>query len=623
MPSGKQKKGKGKRAGGLEWIGARLAPPLKVEREGGAYRPHALIWLEWPTGVIVGMEVVPPEEGPEALGHLLVRSMDSPHHGEPRRPGRLRVADADTAEGVRKAVGEDIPIRVAPTPEMEAVQRSMNDFMGAGSRAEQEESYLDGEDVSPELIANLFEAAATLFRIQPWLIATDDQVIRMDIPALGVEGACISIIGELGESLGLLVFPSLEGYETFFQLSVEGLDRDNPDFGTSWLALNFERGADLPDTMRREVAAHGWPVVQADAYPEVVRYERDQPRAPVRAIDIHIMTACALALVKFMALHKKIFDLEKLVPITASFTGPGGISTHLTAPYAEILSNDDWMDEAEGPEQEYIVKLIRFARERFGPLWEHLILDFTDAEAYAGLIGPWSLFDVHVKDRPLACWYMETGGAEMTSFETAFTEAQLAAWLSVWEVTDVAPGGWIALRDLLTDKVRAVQDKALAPRVVRRDNLLARVMRFDGAHVFAGRHPHLLPPEPAAEVVRLAKGRLGRVRAVPVDRLRRRGFSTYLLHKWDEHCELFDLMLATEPEPGLPRRATERVAYYEAWPDRPLTALKEKTPREAARRAQGRREVDVLVKALENSELRQEGGPAFDFTQMRRTLKLD
>jgi len=46
-------------------------------------------------------------------------------------------------------------------------------------------------------------------------VADDDQVLRVDIPQLGVEGACLSIIGALGESFGITLFPSHGGHEAF------------------------------------------------------------------------------------------------------------------------------------------------------------------------------------------------------------------------------------------------------------------------------------------------------------------------------------------------------------------------------------------------------------------------
>ena len=53
--------------------------------------------------------------------------------------------------------------------------------------------------------------AADLYRSAPWESACDDQILRDDIPDLN-EGACLSIIGALGESLGFVLFPSEKGY---------------------------------------------------------------------------------------------------------------------------------------------------------------------------------------------------------------------------------------------------------------------------------------------------------------------------------------------------------------------------------------------------------------------------
>lgn len=81
-------------------------------------------------------------------------------------------------------------------------------------------------------------------------------MLRLDIPELGVEGACVSVIGALGQSVGLIIFPSLVAFESFLDAMEESRPAaETPDLGTSTLALNFERGADLPARMRREAAA--------------------------------------------------------------------------------------------------------------------------------------------------------------------------------------------------------------------------------------------------------------------------------------------------------------------------------------------------------------------------------
>lgn len=63
--------------------------------------------------------------------------------------------------------------------------------------------------------------------------------------------------------------------------------------------------------------------------------------------------------------------------------------------------------------------------------------------------------------------------------------------------------------------------------------------------------------------------------------------------------------------------------YYTDWLDQGLPALGGLTPREAVGTARGRGAVDVLLKEMENHEQRSAGLDAFDFTHLRRELRLD
>ena len=63
--------------------------------------------------------------------------------------------------------------------------------------------------------------------------------------------------------------------------------------------------------------------------------------------------------------------------------------------------------------------------------------------------------------------------------------------------------------------------------------------------------------------------------------------------------------------------------HYADWAAHPLPALGGRTPRDAARTAQGRQDLDVLLKTMENQERRFAGADAFDFSGLRRELGLE
>lgn len=86
-----------------------------------------------------------------------------------------------------------------------------------------------------------------------------------------------------------------------------------------------------------------------------------------------------------------------------------------------------------------------------------------------------------------------------------------------------------------------------------------------------------------------------------------------------------------EPTPAIPPELEAEALgkyyeeHYRAWPDTPLPALGNRTPRRAARLKTWRPRVIALLKMLENhsERLRREGRPAYDFSWMWDELGLD
>jgi hypothetical protein len=104
----------------------------------------------------------------------------------------------------------------------------------------------------------------------------------------------------------------------------------------------------------------------------------------------------------------------------------------------------------------------------------------------------------------------------------------------VWEVIEVHPGESLTLRDQLSHEVRLVHEILGSRTLLPRDAVLARVVEYGEVSLLCGLHPHILPPTEAGEVVRRARSRLRRKRAVPVERLRDEKLGRYLIARWEE-----------------------------------------------------------------------------------------
>ena len=268
-----------------KWIGGRLSPPIFLHDREEPYRPELVIWLAASSGLVVGQDAVAPEDAEGAVARALLAALDRPLAGPKHRPDVIRVAGHALAAEVRAAVADTIPVIVAPVPELDTVVKGLIEWM---PDTDEGDSYFEGGRIPPEVVAELFTAAAHLYRTAPWKVVADTQVIGMDVPALGVEGACVSVLGHLGANLGVLICPSLAGYEAFGRTAAGGaLEGDGPvDLGTHSLSLNFVRGADLPGSMRREAATHAWPVAGPDAYPLAMGVERDGAFRPLVPRDL-------------------------------------------------------------------------------------------------------------------------------------------------------------------------------------------------------------------------------------------------------------------------------------------------------------------------------------------------
>ena len=343
-PAADRRRGPGQAQLFREWIGGRLSTPFFVHERGEPCRPDIVLWVELPDGLVVGQSMVMPGDADGAVARTLRSALTQPLVGSPRRPDLIRVADADTAAEVRAEVAGAIPVDIAPTPELQELIEHLVASMPADAGSEP--SYFASGRVSPAAVEKLFTACAHLFAVKPWTVADDTQAIRMDIPALDVDGACVSVIGGLDGCPGVSIFPSVDGLERFLEVAA-GLLEEGALPGTELLSLIFEPAAELPPSMRREAMEHGWPVAGPDAYPSVVRMEPDGAPRPLVERDIEIVTAAARSLSALFARHPAVFESDSPDPVCESYYDDDR-EVRLTFPYEAAADFD--LTRSAGPE---------------------------------------------------------------------------------------------------------------------------------------------------------------------------------------------------------------------------------------------------------------------------------
>ncbi|HEX2833172.1 MAG TPA: hypothetical protein VHW00_09165 [Thermoanaerobaculia bacterium] len=301
----------------LEWLGGRYAlPDFFAESE----LREVVLWLEMPTGVMVSAMLLTGED--VSIAETLVNTMKEPMHGQPRRPSRIRVADAAVAEELREAAGS-IPVKVAPVPELDA---AFEDFCSVLGEEEPEPSYLNAGDA--RLIGEFFVAAGQFFRAAPWNVVFDKHLMGVDIPQYGVEGGVLTIIGAAGENFGLLLFRSIEDFEAF-----NHQERREPEFDPILRSMTFVDREMLPLSMLEEVEQHDWPLVTPQSYPTFFAVDADLEALDVSERDVEILIASARAFLAFFAKHPSIFNEDNPEVVQFSMTDDRDVTVTITAPY--------------------------------------------------------------------------------------------------------------------------------------------------------------------------------------------------------------------------------------------------------------------------------------------------
>jgi hypothetical protein len=311
-------------AAGGELIAVRRQVPAWV-MDPEPYRPELVLLMDPVTGLVVNLNTFKPSEPVEAFaGWIADQAAGLPRHVERRR---LRINDHELAPLLREKLSGDWDVVVSPTPEAEEALASLTASLsappGAGGH------FADG--ATPEAVGRFFAAAAPVFRAAPWRAATDAQVLAVDAPRFGYEGACLSIIGALGESLGLLVYTSMEDYLSVVRTAIRGVTVNG--LGVPTFAVNFDQATEVPRRLRQEAKRQGWPV-ERGGFPTISHIDPDAVLRPLGDRDYAFAAALLEALLRLLVEHGRVFVAHGLPqPVRTRYEYAAGSSVALTAPH--------------------------------------------------------------------------------------------------------------------------------------------------------------------------------------------------------------------------------------------------------------------------------------------------
>ncbi|MBW2262511.1 MAG: DUF1841 family protein [Deltaproteobacteria bacterium] len=322
--------------GRTEWIGAMFPLPEGL-LDNAPDDPWVVAWLDASEAVLIEHMVVAGESRSEAAVSLLEQALDEASSGDTKEPDRVRVEDPELAAAVAGKLGDRFEVLQDVTPEVEDIREELIEHIAESWKIVQAmSSYLSGE-VAPAGIAKLFEAAALLYRANPWEKIKGRIAIEVQSKKLGLEGGLMSLGGETGDNPGMYIVESPADQSFLLEpISTDLKDEEDGPEGPLRVMF-FERGADVPQKMRREISEHSWEVVDAHAYPKILLIgSNGAPHAPTRH-DVSIMIVCARALVELTRKHGRDIDAHKPATLTTRVEGLSGpISIRLSSPHPAL-----------------------------------------------------------------------------------------------------------------------------------------------------------------------------------------------------------------------------------------------------------------------------------------------
>jgi hypothetical protein len=211
---------------GGEWADAGAAMPTEGD---------CILWVDGSMGMVRAMDVVSPETGPEAVVRTLLRAMEHPHNpGTPARPQKIVVRDREILFFLR-GVLQDLDIVMDYVPELPLIDEI---FRGLQDAITTRPPHLPSQYAE-----QLPEKALEIWRVAPWEVLADHQIISIEINQWDVGTIYASVMGMLGMEYGMLFYRSLDSLKRFRQrvLANESLEQMEEAFlGQDCLFVTFE-----------------------------------------------------------------------------------------------------------------------------------------------------------------------------------------------------------------------------------------------------------------------------------------------------------------------------------------------------------------------------------------------
>lgn len=269
-------------------VAARELQSWILDEEEGPYRPYGTLVVSTAGPLVVFHDLSTDKPSSTDVRNTLLKAMSHPTSGagEPRRPTSLVIDDESLVEPLKFEMNAlNIRCETGPTPEVDEALAELEYYL-AGER-EPIPGLLDHPGVTPELVGDLFEAAAEFYYVAPWEWMLDEDLIAVRYPVPDGEWRFASVMGHAGMEFGLAVFESLADYDRL-ATTPPGASIGMMDYRS----LTYDDVTSMPFPDIEAARHYDWEVAAEDAYPIPVTFTKEEEvkRPGPREIEWYTVT---------------------------------------------------------------------------------------------------------------------------------------------------------------------------------------------------------------------------------------------------------------------------------------------------------------------------------------------
>lgn len=308
--------------------------------------PYMLILLDLTHQTILNMQVYPIRPVSKVIEKFILDAVLKPSinvRPDAYRPAEILIEQPELIQSLSPALQKmGIAVTEGSEPELvdqiiERLFKFLDDFMP------ETPGLLSVAGTTPEMIAELFSAAASYYRAAPWKFLSDEQPFAVEYDPPG-KTYYVTLMGGGGMEFGIVIYHSLDDLLQVYSQADSPEDAIPP---SGFHTLSFENKEDLPPQDLRDIQKYGWKVANHRACPLPLITTVDEVRRPPKE-ELILYEALLRAIPTFVKRLQPgdFHDYQPMQTEIVVHTYDGEFRLRFTYPIAENLPQLD--DEDEG-----------------------------------------------------------------------------------------------------------------------------------------------------------------------------------------------------------------------------------------------------------------------------------